>query len=161
MLSPNFQVAQFQIEENNALPISIMYKFKGSDKTSNKELFKVGSSFPSTKSITFDNKLGNLELLIQYSQGVNMLPGLPPQIARYNIHEGTKDPKAEKHSFVMRVSNNIHNIACLEEVELVQEWTEEEKIPIKVAPSPPKPAETKKDEEMKDETKEGEAKPEE
>jgi hypothetical protein len=59
----------------------------------------------------------------------------------------------------MRVSNNIHNIAELDEAELVQEWTEEQKIPIKTAPTPPpkpaepKPEDKKEGEEMKDEEK--------
>jgi hypothetical protein len=41
----------------------------------------------------------------------------------------------------MRVSNNIHNIACLDEAEFCQEWQEEEKIPIKASPItvPPPP----------------------
>jgi hypothetical protein len=34
----------------------------------------------------------------------------------------------------MRVSNNIHNISQLEDVDFVQEWTEEEKIPVKASP---------------------------
>jgi len=158
MLSPNFQVAQFQIEEYNNFPVSIIYKFKGTDKLSNKELFKVGSSFPSTKSITFDNKMGNLDLLIQYSEGANVMQGIPAQIAQYDIGEVKPDEKTEKYSFVMRVSNNIHNIPCLDQAEFVQEWTEEEKIPIKMAPAPKAP-EPKKEEEKKEgeAPKEGEA----
>ena len=39
----------------------------------------------------------------------------------------------------MRVTNNIHNIASLDESEFVQEWTEEEKIPIKASPVTPPP----------------------
>jgi hypothetical protein len=46
----------------------------------------------------------------------------------------------------MRVSNNIHNLPCLDEVEFVQEWTEEEKIPVKVAPTVPVPLEKKAEE---------------
>jgi hypothetical protein len=46
----------------------------------------------------------------------------------------------------MRVSNNIHNIACLDEAELCQEWTEFEKIPVKASPvTVTKPAEEKKE----------------
>jgi hypothetical protein len=48
----------------------------------------------------------------------------------------------------MRVSNNIHNVPQLDEVEFVQEWTEEEKIPVKVQPStvtPPKQEEKKEE----------------
>lgn len=48
----------------------------------------------------------------------------------------------------MRLSNNIHNICELEGAQLVQEWKEEQKIPVKVAPSQPaKPAEEPKKEE--------------
>lgn len=43
----------------------------------------------------------------------------------------------------MRVSNNIHNLPCLDEVEFVQEWTEDEKIPVKVATNVPVPTEKK------------------
>jgi len=53
------------------------------------------------------------------------------------------------YSFVMRLSNNIHNVCGLEGAQLVQEWKEEEKIPVKKAapPPPPKPKEEpKKDE---------------
>jgi hypothetical protein len=64
----------------------------------------------------------------------------------------------------MRVSNNIHNVACLDEVEFIQEWTEEEKIPIKASPvpTPPKAEEAKKEgAESADAPKEGEEKKEE
>ena len=61
--------------------MDIKYKFKNSDKVSQKELFKVGSSFPSTKSITFDNKLGGLNLMIHYSDKANLLEGIPKDIS--------------------------------------------------------------------------------
>lgn len=77
MLSPNFQVANFEVEEYNPQPISISYKFKGTDKVVTKELFKVGTNFPSTKSITFDNKNGNLDLMVHYSEGAQLMSGLP------------------------------------------------------------------------------------
>jgi len=39
----------------------------------------------------------------------------------------------------LRVSNNIHQIPCLEGVEIVEEWEEEEKIPVKKdTTAPPK-----------------------
>ena len=146
MLSPNFQVANFQIEECNQEPVNITYRFKNTDKIVTKEIFKKGSSFPSTKSITFENKQGNLELLVGYGDAAETLPGLPKQIAQYDIQEAKKEDKTEKCSFTMRVSNNIHNIPCLDEVEFVQEWTEEEKIPIKVQnQSPPKQEQPKPD----------------
>ena len=66
MLSQHFQTPPIEIEEYNALPVSITYRFKDSDKTNTKDLFSVGSSFPATKSITFEGKNGNCDLLIHY-----------------------------------------------------------------------------------------------
>ena len=77
MLSPNFQVANFEIVEFNELPISISYKFKGAEKVVTKELFKTGSSFPSTKSVTFDNKDGNVDLMVHYTENAGLMQGLP------------------------------------------------------------------------------------
>ena len=165
MLSPNFQVADFQIEEYNQEPVNITYRFKNTDKVVTKEIFKTGSNFPSTKSVTFENKQGNCELLIGYGEQAQVLEGLPKQIAQYDIAEGEMKEGTEKCSFTMRVTNNIHNIPQLDQVEFVQEWTEEEKIPIKVQPSPPPKQEEKKPEENKEgaeaapEEKKEEAKP--
>lgn len=47
-----------------------------------------------------------MDLLIHYVQGVPMIAGLPTQIAQYKIKEG--NPKHDKYSFILRVSNNIH-----------------------------------------------------
>lgn len=161
MLSPNFHVDNFVIEEYNTQPISISYKFGGTDKVVTKEIFKVGSSFPSTKSVTFDNKVGNVALMVHYSDGAGLMQGLPTQIAQYEISEGKVDENTEKYSFSMRVSNNIHNVACLEEAEFIQSWTEIEKIPVKIAPSQPPPATPLATEEKKEGEKpaEGETTP--
>ena len=142
--------------------MAISYKFKGTDKVVTKELFKVGSSFPATKSITFENKTGGLDLMVHYSNDAKMPEGLPPQIAQYDITDGKKEDKTEKFSFTMRVSNNIHNVACLDEVEFIQEWKEQEKIPVKASPvtvPPPKKEEEKKEGDQP--AAEGEQKPEE
>jgi hypothetical protein len=77
MLNPSFSVASFEIEEYNPFPMCISYKFKGSEKVVTKELFKTGSSFPATKSIAFDNKLGGTDLLLHYSDKASLLMGLP------------------------------------------------------------------------------------
>jgi len=145
MLSPLFKVADFEVQEYNSLPVSITYNF-GQDaekKSVTKELFPVGSNFPSTKTITFENKKGGMDLTVHYSNGVQLLPGLPQTIAHYKINEGK--PKHDKVAFILRVSNNIHQIPCLESAELQEEWVEEEKIPVKKdVPAPPKPAEAPK-----------------
>lgn len=106
------------------MPVSISYRFKNNDKVVTKELFKTASSFPSTKSVTFENKVGGLDLMVHYSEGAPLLSGLPVQIAQYEISESKVEEKTEKYSFTMRVSNNIHNVSQLDEVEFIQEWTE-------------------------------------
>jgi hypothetical protein len=146
MLSPNFQVANYTLEEFNQKPVSITYRFKDAEKIVTKELFKVGSNFPSTKSVTFENKVGNCDLLIQYSEEAEIPEGIPKQIAQYDISEAKKEDKTEKCSFTMRISNNIHNVPQLDEVEFVQEWTEEEKIPVKVQGTSAAKTEEKKQE---------------
>jgi len=94
---------------------------------------------------------------VHYSDKATLGDGFPTQIAQYDIAEGKKEDKTEKCSFAMRVSNNIHNVAALDEVEFIQEWTEEEKIPIKASPVPtvPTPPKEEKKEEA-GENKEGE-----
>lgn len=77
MLSPNFAVTNFEIEEYNMHQINIQYRFKSSEKVAVKELFKTGSNFPSTKTITFENKLGGMDLLVNYADEANILAGLP------------------------------------------------------------------------------------
>ena len=82
MLSPNFKVADYEVQEYNSFPVSITYQFnEGEPKTVTKELFPLGSSYPSTKTITFDNKKGNMDLLVHYTNGVEVLQGIPTQIA--------------------------------------------------------------------------------
>src|SRR3569833_2740033 len=61
MLSPMFKVADYEVQEYNLYPVSISYQFTSGGeqaKVSTKELFPLGSQFPSTKSITFDYKRG-------------------------------------------------------------------------------------------------------
>lgn len=92
MLNPLIQTAPFEIEEFNPIPISITYKFRGKDKYITKELFKLGTTFPSTKSITFENSTGGADLLVHYPDKCDIIPGLPTQIAQYEIAEGKPDP---------------------------------------------------------------------
>lgn len=90
MLSPNFQTATFEMEENNQQNICITYKPKGSDQVKTNVIFKKGSNFPATKSVTFDNKTGGYDLMIHYAEDAQILGGMPSQIAQYDIAEGVK-----------------------------------------------------------------------
>lgn len=82
ILSPTYHVAGFQVEDYNPLPVSITYQF-GSDKpeaeqkSKTMEIFPVGTSFPVTKSLSFKNKLGRMNLLLHYTEGAALMKGLP------------------------------------------------------------------------------------
>lgn len=79
-----------------------------------KELFKRGGNFPSTQKVSFDNKLGGASLLLHYSNNKMILPGLPHQIAQYEISSCAPKDKDDVNQFSMFVSNNMHNIAVLD-----------------------------------------------
>lgn len=68
MLSPLFSVSNFSVEEYNALPVNITYRFGAEGNPVTKTLFKRGSTFPLTQTVTFDNKLGDMDLLIHYAE---------------------------------------------------------------------------------------------
>ena len=81
MLSPQYKVSDFEVQEYNYLPVSITYQFNQTGdqptKEVTKELFPIGSSFPSTKTITFDGKKSGMNLLVHYSTGAQVVAGLP------------------------------------------------------------------------------------
>jgi len=73
ILSPTYNVASFIVEDYNSLPLAITYQFTDKEesekKTKTMEIFALGSSFPVTKSLSFKNKLGNMDLLLHYAEG--------------------------------------------------------------------------------------------
>lgn len=85
--------------------------------------------------------MGDCSLLVKYSDSCQILAGLPRDIAKYEIkagklkHAGDRD---HKYKFLLMVSNNIHQIPCLENAQVIEEWTEEKKVPKAKPPSPKK-----------------------
>ena len=80
ILSPTYHVAGFQVDDYNPLPVSITYQFGDKDeenKSKTMEIFPVGTSFPVTKSLSFKNKLGNMNLLLHYAENAPLMKGLP------------------------------------------------------------------------------------
>jgi len=117
ILSPTYNVAAFNVEDYNSLPISITYTFADKpDAPKMMTLFDVGTSFPVTKSLSFKNKLGNMNLLIHYQEGSKLMQGLPLQLANYTIKEGKMkhSDKGSKAEFIIKVENSIHQIAYLQ-----------------------------------------------
>lgn len=87
--------------------------------------------------MTFDNKVGDCSLLVRYADSADILPGLPREIAKYEIKAAKLKHAADrdhKFKFLLMVSNNIHQIPCLENAQIVEDWIEEKKV------AKPKPA---------------------
>jgi len=159
-LSPAFNTGVFKVEEFNHLPVEVIYGDIGSTDTKNAVMFPAKlSKIPNKKSITFNNKVGNMEVQLKYAEGAEILEGLPSIIAQYTVNEA-KLKHAEKdkasHELAYEIENTLHQIPVLKEANIIEKWQEEEKIAIKKV-APPKPAEAKpaeaKPEEKKDEAK--------
>lgn len=79
---------KFDIEDYNPLPMSVTYTFADKpDNSKTMELMACGSSFPVTKSLSFKNKMGNMKLLLHYTETndspAKLMKGLPHQLAEY------------------------------------------------------------------------------
>ena len=163
MLTPNFSVQPFKLEDYNSLPVSIQYNFIDAANAEPKyypKFFTAGQKFPMTQELKFSNKEGDLSLAINYEQGAaGLLPGLPDTIAQYKIGKGKKKMAdvegGSKTRLTIRIRNSIHQIPELESVAMTESWTESEKIPVKAGKPtpPPKKPEEKKEGEQKEETK--------
>ena len=114
MLSRNSRVQDFSIEEFNEIPLGVTYQFSGSDKRVTKELFARGGTFPATQKLAFKDKLGGCQLLIHYMTNTMILPGLPQNIAQYEIASVKAKDASHSNVFNMFVSNDVHNICVLD-----------------------------------------------
>jgi hypothetical protein len=149
MILPQFSVANFEIEECNKLPVDVSWTLTdGSTKT--KCLFGEKNNFPSVKSMTFDGRKEPMDVAVAYANPELALAGIPTMLSRYHIEPPV--PKHEKFALKLRVKLDHNSIPGLDTAEMVEEFMEEKKIPLKMAKNPP----PKKEEPKKEDTKEGE-----
>jgi hypothetical protein len=166
MLSPKFKVADFTIDDCNMSPIQIEWSFDNGTTTKKKVLFEKGCTYPTIKSLTFDNKKDPSLIQVAYDNTNNIVEGIPTILGRYQV-KGT-NPKEEKHSICYKVKLDINGMVKLDSVELIEEYTEEQKIAIKMVASTPAAApakdvkmeDAKEGEDVKMEDAKGEDKPE-
>lgn len=121
------------------------------------DFFKLGQKFPMSQELSFNNKEGDLTLAIDYDQTTPQLQGLPLTISQHKISKGKRakaDVPGSKVRLVIVLSNNHNQIPTLFDVKLVENWQEEEKIPIKTGPpkaaAPPKEEKKAEDGEKKE-----------
>ena len=156
MILPTYSVSNFEINESNPFPVEVSWSVSDG-KIKNQTLFPTGNNFPSVKSLTFEGRSEPMDVGVSYKSMDNVIVGLPQLLARYRIEP--PKPKEEKFSLKLRVQLDQNCIPALDSAELIEEYTEIKKIPIK----PMKPAaakDAKEDEAAKEGEKKEDDKPE-
>lgn len=111
----------------------MQYQFQGSELKSN-EIFAQKSMFPLSKSVTFNNKLGGLQLCLQYDDKAPIAPGLPRSIAKYEVRQGELEKEGmpeHKFKLLVNVKNDLHQVPQVHDCHLCEEWLEEAQVPLK------------------------------
>lgn len=146
MMSPQFKVSQYGLEESNNYSIKMSWDFfnkneKGEvmeqeGKTS--VIFDKGCTVPNVKSITF-NKNDGINVNLFYADPPE---GFQAQLANFTI--APCKPKEADFGVKIKVKLDKDGLTLLEEAQLVEDYTVEEKIPVKkdkpaatTAPAPP------------------------
>lgn len=134
MLLPTFHTSKFEMEECNGIPVDITWSVHdGGHKT--KTLFPQKANFPTVKSLTFDNRTEPMDVMVSYTEGTDLVcKGIPTFLSRYHIE--IPKPEHEKFSLKLRVKLDQNQIPSLDTAELIENYKEEKKIPIKAAPVP-------------------------
>lgn len=82
---------------------------------------------------------------LAYVNNPDVLTGLPTILGRYQVKPSA--PKEEDYSLTYKVKLDLNGVCKLDSVELVENYNEEKKIPVKSdTPKAAAPAEEKKDE---------------
>lgn len=143
MILPHFHVSSFEIHECNNLPIDISWSVSDNNMKT-KTLFPLKNNFPSVKSLTFDGRSEPMDIGISYHTMDDVMTGLPQLLARYRVEP--PKPKEEKFSLKLRVQLDGNGVPALDSAELIEEYIEIKKIPIKKHDNPaPKPSDKKED----------------
>lgn len=150
MILPQYNPSPFDVEECNPIAVDVSWSLTHpheGHQIKTKTLIPLKANFPTVKSLTFDNRHEPMEVLVSYPENSAIVKGVHNLVAWYHIE--VPKPKHEKFGLKLRVKLDQNQIPSLDTAELVEEYKEEKKIPIKQAPAPAPPA-----------PKEGEAAPE-
>lgn len=122
MLSPLFKVSPFQLHDYNPYDVTVQWSLTAPDEqgrqTKEKLLFKRGSNYPNVLALTFDERKEPMDVEIKYSNPDDLLPGMTPIVARYNIP--ALKPKRPKFAMVIKVAVDINGIPRLQNTEMVE-----------------------------------------
>jgi len=114
-----------------------------------KFIYDEGAKVPSSKTIKFKRK-EPIEILIEYEPG---LTGFRKHIAYYKTP--AQNPKQETFAVSFKIKFTENGLVTFEDCNLIEEWTEETKVPKKKeAKKEDKKDDKKKDDKKKDDKKE-------
>lgn len=143
MILPQFHVTNFVVDDFNGLATDFSWSVED-NQMKTKTLFPVGNNFPSIKSLTFEGRTTPMDVGVSYNSEVDIVEGIPKLLARYNITP--PQPKEEKFALKLRVKLDQNQIPALDTVELIEDYMEEKKIPVKIdPPKVPAPKEGEKE----------------
>ncbi|KAL4435761.1 hypothetical protein ABPG74_015729 [Tetrahymena malaccensis] len=133
MISPQFKVAQYNLEEANFYSIKMSWDFFNRNEKGEKMeqegktsvIFDKGCTVPNVKSITF-NKNDGINVSLFYA---NPPEGFDAQLANFVI--APCKPKETEFGVKIKVKLDKDGLVNLEEAQLVEDYTVEEKIPVK------------------------------
>jgi molecular chaperone DnaK (HSP70) len=128
MILPTYSVSNFEIQESNPFPVEVSWSVSDG-KIKSQTLFPTGNNFPSVKSLTFEGRSEPMDVGVSYKTMDGILAGLPQLLCRYRIEPPT--PKEAKFSLKLRVQLDQNCIPALDSAELIEEYKEIKKIPIK------------------------------
>ncbi|EGR34876.1 hypothetical protein IMG5_001050 [Ichthyophthirius multifiliis] len=143
MMSPLFKVAEYNLEESNYYAIKTSWDFFNLNEKGQKVdleggkssvIFEKGCTIPNVKSITFTKSDGiNINLFYD-----NPSEGFDGLLANYVIQPCK--PKEQTYSVKVRIKLDKNGLVSIDEVQLIEDYQVEEKIPIKKDNKPTVPA---------------------
>lgn len=132
MILPQYNPSPFDVEECNPIAVDISWSLTHpheGHQIKTKTLIPLKANFPTVKSLTFDNRHEPMEVLVSYPEGSDIVKGIHNLVGWYHIE--VPKPKHEKFGLKLRVKLDQNQIPSLDTAELVEDYKEEKKIPIK------------------------------
>ena len=148
-LSPMFKVKDYNVTDSNVFPIEVCYTTppkNGQTQIKTSLLFDVGTNFPVTKSLTFENRKDPIDVSLKYAESSEIHSGAITLLGNFKVN--SPEPKEPKWSLIIKIRNDQNMIPCLQVAEISEDYMEEKKVVVR-RDAPPKYVEPPKKEESK------------
>lgn len=152
ILSPNYKVREFKVEEKVPYAVSVSWTGSGSVESKDGEVAEAGEDanpegqlstaplFPATsmmnalKVLTFHRKMP-FEVKVQYTEPKRLLSETPAELGNYKVE---LPPQAEAKKIKVRAKVNLNGIFSVEGAQLVEQEEYEEMVKerVELPPSP-------------------------